>query len=130
MHRTRLAVAALAGAAAALSAAPARSQDPLPAGAPGNPVVTWNRELLAILRTPGAQPATVHPTRTMAPLHAATADAVSAIARGARRCLVADRAPRRASRAAAVDAAAHDGFAAVSPSMPAGVDRLEARELA
>src|SRR4051794_19455783 len=130
MHRTRFAVAALAGAAAALSATPARSQDPLPAGPPGNPVVTWNRELLAILRTHGAQPATVHPTRTMALLHAAIADAVSAIDRSAPPWLVAERAPRRASRAAAVDAAAHDVLVAVYPSMTAGVDRLEARELA
>ena len=29
-----------------------------------NPVVQWNRTLLSILRTPGAQPATVHPTRS------------------------------------------------------------------
>ena len=34
-------------------------------------VVEWNRTLLAIVRTPGAQPATVHPTRSFAIMHAA-----------------------------------------------------------
>src|SRR5260370_19329306 len=34
-------------------------------------VVQWNRTLLVIVRTPGAQPATVHPTRSFAILHAA-----------------------------------------------------------
>jgi len=37
------------------------SADP---SAPVNPVVQWNRTLLAIVRTPGAQPATIHPTLT------------------------------------------------------------------
>ena len=36
-----------------------------------DPVVQWNRNLLAIVRTPGAQPATIHPTRSFAMLHAA-----------------------------------------------------------
>jgi hypothetical protein len=40
-----------------------------------NPVVEWNRSLLTIVRTPGAQPATVHPTRSFAILHAAIYDA-------------------------------------------------------
>src|SRR5580692_10001222 len=35
-----------------------------------NAVVQWNRTLLVIVRTPGAQPATVHPTRSFAILHA------------------------------------------------------------
>ena len=44
-----------------------------------DPVVQWNRTLLVIVRTPGAQPATVHPTRGFAILHAAIYDAVNAI---------------------------------------------------
>ena len=36
-----------------------------------DPVVQWNRNLLAIVRTAGAQPATIHPTRSFAILHAA-----------------------------------------------------------
>ena len=46
-------------------------------------VVDWNRELLSILRTPGAQPATIHPTRSFAILHAAIYDAVVSITGGA-----------------------------------------------
>src|SRR5947209_2859700 len=42
----------------------------------GTIVIDWNKELLTILGTPGAQPATVHPTRSLAILHAAIYDAV------------------------------------------------------
>src|SRR5882724_10476141 len=44
-----------------------------------NPVVQWNKALLVIVRTHGAQPATIHPTRNFALLHAAIYDAVNAI---------------------------------------------------
>src|SRR6202008_335998 len=44
-----------------------------------NPVIEWNRTLLVILRTPGAQPATIHSTRSFAIMHAAIFDAVNAI---------------------------------------------------
>src|ERR1700692_4538883 len=44
-----------------------------------NPVIQWNKTLLTIVRTPGAQPATVHPTRSFAVMHAAIYDAVNAI---------------------------------------------------
>src|ERR1700756_2851202 len=42
-------------------------------------VLQWNKTLLAIVRTPGAQPATIHPTRSFAIMHAAIYDAVNAI---------------------------------------------------
>jgi hypothetical protein len=32
----------------------------------GQPVIDWNRVLLSIVRTPGAQPATIQPTRNFA----------------------------------------------------------------
>src|SRR3954454_18657412 len=92
---------------------------------PPDPVVAWNRELLSILRTPGAQPATVQPTRNMALLHAAIGDAVSAIDHSARPLLVRVDAPRRASREAAIDAAAHDVLAALYPSLRTQLDQLE-----
>jgi len=44
-----------------------------------NQVLQWNRTLLVIVRTPGAQPASVHPTRSFAIMHAAIYDAVNAI---------------------------------------------------
>jgi hypothetical protein len=53
-----------------------------------NPVVQWNRVLLTIVRTPGAQPVTVHPTRSFAVVHAAIYDAVNSIDRRHRRYLV------------------------------------------
>ena len=39
-----------------------------------NAVIEWNRTLLKIVRTPGAQPATIHSTRNFAILHLAIFD--------------------------------------------------------
>ena len=36
-----------------------------------DPVIEWNRTLLQLIRTPGVQPATVHPTRNLAIMHLA-----------------------------------------------------------
>jgi hypothetical protein len=47
-----------------------------------NPVLLWNQTLLVIVRTPGAQPATIHPTRSFAIMHAAIYDAVNSIDKG------------------------------------------------
>src|SRR6266849_10450858 len=44
-----------------------------------NPVIEWNRTLLVIVRTPGAQPPTIHSTRSFAILHAAVYDAINNI---------------------------------------------------
>ena len=44
-----------------------------------DPVIQWNRNLLSIVRTPGAQPSTVHATHSFAIMHAAIYDAVNAI---------------------------------------------------
>src|SRR5580700_7761958 len=44
-----------------------------------NAVIEWNRTLLTIVRTPLAQPATIHSTRNFAILHAAIFDAVNNI---------------------------------------------------
>ncbi len=46
-----------------------------PSGQSVGPVVQWNRNLLAMVRTAGAQPPTVHPTRSFAIMHAAIYDA-------------------------------------------------------
>src|SRR5260221_12817276 len=45
----------------------------------GAVVIVWNKELLHIVQTPGAQPATVHPTRSFAILHAAIYNAIVSI---------------------------------------------------
>ena len=44
-----------------------------------NSIIEWNRALLVIVRTPGAQPPTIHSTRNFAILHAAIFDAVNNI---------------------------------------------------
>ena len=59
----------------------ALAQDSAGAAAAVNPVVKWNRTLLVIVRTRGAQPPTVHATRSFAIMHAAIYDAVNAIDR-------------------------------------------------
>jgi len=100
-----------------------------------NPVVQWNRILLSIVRTPGAQPATVHPTRSFAILHAAIYDAVNSIDRTYTPYLVrlrgaAGGAPRSASQDAAAAAAAHDVLVAMYPSLRAQLDTQQQHSLA
>src|SRR5438094_10303334 len=100
--------------AAALHDEPRNSQES--AANSVNPVVQWNRTLLVIVRTPGAQPATVHPTRSFAILHAALYDAVNAIDRTHRPYLVRlSGVPRDASQEAAAAAAAHQVLGALYP---------------
>ena len=82
-----------------------------------DPVLQWNRVLLKIVRTPGAQPATVHPTRSFAMMHAAIYDAVNAIdATHAPYAVRLHDVPRDASEDAAAAAAAHDVLVALYPS--------------
>ena len=81
MTRRRLLMAAGGAAAAAgldlgLGPAAAQADDDRDRGRADGSVGEWNRTLLRIVRTPGAQPATVHATRSFAILHAAIYDAV------------------------------------------------------
>src|SRR6201993_5194889 len=69
-------LAVTAGSATGKLSQPAQSTSNTPSV---NVVVQWNRTLLIIVRTPGAQPATVHATRSFAIMHAAIYDAVNAI---------------------------------------------------
>src|SRR5438552_2547056 len=88
-----------------------------------NPVLQWNRILLAIVRTPGAQPATIHTTRSFALMHAAIYDAVNAIARTHEPYLVRHTGvPRHASQQAAGAAAAHEVLAALYPVFLSSLD--------
>lgn len=81
-----------------------------------NQVIQWNKNLLVIVRTPGAQPATVHPTRSFAMMHAAIYDAVNAIDRTHAPYLVkTDGVPKHASQEAAAAAAAHEVLVALYP---------------
>jgi hypothetical protein len=88
-----------------------------------NPVVQWNRTLLVIVRTPGAQPPTVHPTRNFAIMHAAIYDAVNAIDRGHKPYLVQlSSVPHNASQDAAASTSAHDVLVALYPKFQPMVD--------
>ena len=95
----------------------------IPQSSSVNPVVEWNRTLLAIVRTPGAQPATVHPTRSFALMHAAIYDSVNSIDRTHRPYLVQlSGVSRHASQDAAADAAAHEILTQLYPSFQAMLD--------
>jgi len=81
-----------------------------------DPVVQWNRTLLQIVRTAGAQPPTVHPTRSFAILHAAIYDAVNGIDRTHQPYLIrVSGVLPSASQDAAAAAAAHEVLVTLYP---------------
>jgi len=90
---------------------------------PVNPVIQWNRNLLAIVRTPGAQSPTIHPTRSFAIMHAAIYDAVNAIDKTHQPYLVRlNGVPRSASQDAAAVAAAHEVLVGLYPAFKSALD--------
>jgi membrane-associated phospholipid phosphatase len=117
----------LGAAGAALTAGSANART---APAPGQVVIDWNRILVGIVNTPGAQPAAVQPTRDFAIVHAAIYDAVDSIDGTHQPYLVSVRAPRGASEVAAADAAAHAALDALYPSQQPAIDADYALELA
>jgi hypothetical protein len=87
-------------------------------------VIQWNKTLLTIVRTPGAQPATVHPTRSFAIMHAAVYDAVNAIDATHDPYLVrVEHVSPHASQAAAAVAAAHETLIALYPTFQTTLDQ-------
>ena len=98
--------------------------------ASGTIVIAWNKELLHIVQTPGTQPATVHPTRSYAILHAAIYDAVVSITRDAPAYLFSVPAPSSARADAAAAEAGHDVLVALYPKWKAALDQQLAFELA
>src|ERR1700681_1342510 len=96
-----------------------------------NPVIEWNRTLLVILRTAGAQPSTIHSTRSFAILHASIFDAVNNIDGTYSPYLVRlSNISRRASQPAAADQAAHDVLVALYPTFQATLDAELQQDLA
>ena len=93
-------------------------------------VIAWNKELLHIVQTPGAQSATVHPTRSFAILHAAIYDAIVSITRDAPAYLISVTSPSSARPDAAAAEAGHDALVALYPKMKAALDQQLASELA
>ncbi len=95
-------------------------QDP---AQPVNAVIEWNRTLLAIVRTPGAQPSTIHSSRSFAMLHAAIYDAINNIEPRFTPYLVRlPDVPRSASKIAAAAQAAHDVLVSLYPAFQAPLD--------
>ena len=93
------------------------------AAQPPEPVIEWNRTVLQLLRTPGAQPAAVHPTRTLAILHGAIYDAVNSIEKSHApyRVFLPD-VPASASQDAAASSAAHEVLTNLLPAFQAQLD--------
>jgi len=127
-----LGCSALAAAVPAVgSAAPAaRAAQAAPPAATADPVVQWNRFLLGIQATPGAQPATVHPTYDLALMHTAIYDAVVAIHHSSTPYLPFVHVNHDASVAAAVAAAGHDTLVRLYPALRATIDQQYSATLA
>jgi hypothetical protein len=129
--RTLKGLAAAAGCAAVVAALPATSSAaPAPpartAAVPAvlDPVMQWNRFVLDLQATPGAQPATVHPTYDLAVVHTAIYDAAVSIHHAAPPYLVREEpAHGSASTIAAVNAAAHDTLVRLYPALRAPIDQ-------
>lgn len=116
--KTLLFAGAIVAALAVVSLTPATAQPTKPL----SQVVQWNRTLLVIVRTPGAQPATIHPTRSFAIMHAAIYDAVNAIDGTHKPYLVRLSASHFASQDAAAAAAAHEVLVKLYPNFQATLD--------
>ena len=112
----------LAGTTAAVLAAANLAPAMALAMKPVSQVVQWNRTLLVIVRTPGAQPATIHPTRSFAVMHAAIYDAVNAIDGTHKPYLVRLSASHFASQEAAAAAAAHEVLVQLYPNFQPTLD--------
>jgi hypothetical protein len=85
-------------------------------------VLEWNQNLLALVQAPGAQPATIHPTRTLAITQLAVYDAVNAIEREAQPYLFDELVPRHASAEAAAASAAHRVLLALLPGQAQAIN--------
>jgi membrane-associated phospholipid phosphatase len=116
--KTLFLAGATVAALAAANLAPAMAQ----ATKPVSQVVQWNQTLLVIVRTPGTQPATIHPTRSFAIMHAAIYDAVNAIDGTHQPYLIRLGASHFASQEAAAAAAAHEVLVKLYPSFQATLD--------
>ena len=108
-----------------------RNQDQPSTNQAINPVIQWNKNLLVIVRTPGAQSPTIHSTHSFALMHSAIYDAVSTIDRRHETYLIHfDHPEKDASLDAAADAAAHEVLIALYPAFKASLDNEFAQSLA
>ena len=100
-----------------------RNQDVQSSNQAVNPVIEWNKNLLVIVRTPGAQSPNIHSTHSFAMMHAAIYDAVNAVGEHRKPYLIhLDRLEKSASEDAAADAAAHETLVALYPAFKSSLD--------
>jgi hypothetical protein len=92
-----------------------------PASTHPDQVLEWNHNLLVMVQAAGAQPASIHPTRTLAITELAVYDAVSAIDHQDGPYLFHARAPRDASANAAAASAARTALLALLPSQQSAI---------
>src|SRR6476469_10107713 len=85
-------------------------------------VIQWNQELQKVLVAPGAQPSSIHPTRTMAITQIAVYDAVNGIVGHGDPLLVHVNGPRSASPDAAAASAARTALGALLTSQQSTID--------
>ena len=93
-----------------------------PATTAPDQVLQWNQNLLALIQVPGAQPASIHPTRTLAITELAVYDAVNAIDHQDAPYLFHGLAPRGASANAAAASAARTALLALLPSQQSAIN--------
>src|ERR1700688_2003183 len=130
MNMSRLSTS-LASACAILSLNICLSARAESTAAQDNPVIQWNKTLLTIVRTPAAQPATVHPTRSFAIMHAAIYDAVNAIDATHQPYRVrVEHVSQHASQDAAAAAAAHETLITLYPAFQTTLDQQYEQSLA
>jgi membrane-associated phospholipid phosphatase len=110
----------------------ANAQPSVVSSAPSvNPVIEWNRTLLVIVRTAGAQPSTIHSTRNFAILHASIFDAVNNIDGTYSPYMVRlSNVSRLASQPAAADQAGHDVLVSLYPAFQTTLDAELQQDLA
>ncbi len=130
---TALAVAVIASlslVASSVAHTNRRHRDAVDSSAQPDQVIQWNQELQKVLVAPGAQPASIHPTRTLAITQIAVYDAVNGILRGGEPLVVDAHGPRAASPDAAAAAAAHTALDALLPTQQPAIDAFFQTSLA
>ncbi len=123
-------IASLSLAASSVAHTNRRHQNPVSSPAQPDQVIQWNQELQKVLVAPVAQPAPIHPTRTLAITQIAVYDAVNGILRGGEPLVVDAHGQRGASPDAAAAAAAHTALDALLPAQQPAIDAFFQTSLA
>ena len=93
-------------------------------------MIQWNQKLQKVLIAPGAQPSSIHPTRTTAITQVAVYDAVNGIVGGSSPYLVDLHGPRSASVEVAAAAAARTALDSLLTRQQSAIDAFFQSSLA